>query len=164
VIHSLRGRLAVSIVAAAVCVACGDASSDETVPVAQAAAAPEASAEPPAADDRALEQPVASPVEQGGEAQPAEGDLLDAPSATPTPVVTYGVAECDKYVKKYLTCIETRVPADQRQGWLATFETNRAKWKGLAAMREGKLALGLACKSALEMSKQALAVDFGCEF
>ena len=105
----------------------------------------------------------------GGSGEPSpggsgEGELLVAPEATPQPVVTYGVPECDNYVKKYLTCIETHVPADQRHGWLATFEANRARWKSLWSMREGKLALGLACKSALEMSRQALVVDFGCEF
>ena len=126
-------------------------------------------AEAPAAAGGAGDSGAAHPA--GGEegaasvAPAAEtGDLLDAPAATPEAITTYGVPQCDNYVKKYLQCIETRVPADQRQGWIATFEANQAKWKGLASMREGKLALGLACKSALEMSRQALAVDFGCEF
>jgi hypothetical protein len=84
--------------------------------------------------------------------------------STPSEVKPYGIAECDTYVAKYLACIEGRVPEDQRAGWLASLEANRVRWKGLAAMQQGSLALRLACKAASQVSKEALAVDYGCEF
>ena len=81
-----------------------------------------------------------------------------------TKITPFGVPECDTYVKKYLACVEGRVPAQQRGALLEAFEANRTKWRALAAMREGAVALALACRTAALKSKEALSVDYGCEF
>ena len=102
-------------------------------------------------------------------AQPLEDAATEAAeSVAPAPeapkITPFGVPECDSYVKKYLACVEGRVPAEQRAGLIAAFEANRTKWRALAAMREGAIALALACRTATLKSKEALSVDYGCEF
>jgi hypothetical protein len=101
------------------------------------------------------------PSSEEGAAEPAESALAapEAPKITP-----FGVPECDNYVKQYLTCVEGRVPPEQKGALLEAFEANRTKWRALAAMREGAVALTIACRTAAQKSKEALSVDYGCEF
>jgi len=115
----------------------------------------------PASAATPLPAPELTPT--AAETPGAEAASPDAES-TPFEVKSYGVPECDAYVKQYLACIEGRVPEEQRAGWLASLEANRVRWNGLAAMQQGSLALKLACKAASQVSKEALAVDYGCEF
>lgn len=96
---------------------------------------------------------------------------VDAPAATTSvpadgiPVVTgFGVPECDAYVAKYMACVDGKVSGEAKEQLMATFEANRTKWRAMSTMREAAVALGIACKAALQKSKEELAVDYGCEF
>ena len=107
----------------------------------------EPAAAPPAAD------PVASPT------------TADAAAPEAIPVVTkFGVAECDTYVDKYLSCIEGKVTAEEREKLMAGFEANRTKWRAMSTMKESAVALGIACRAATQKAKEELSVEYGCPF
>lgn len=76
----------------------------------------------------------------------------------------FGVPECDTFVTKYLACVEIRVPLDQQPRLMADLQENRAKWRQLATMPQGGVALSLACRTMAQRVKADLTVDFGCEF
>ncbi len=101
------------------------------------------------------------PSAEEGAPEPAESTVAasEAPKITP-----FGVPECDTYVRQYLACVEGRVPPEQKAALLEAFEANRTKWRALAAMREGAVALTIACRTAAQKSKEGLSVDYGCEF
>ena len=103
-----------------------------------------------------------------------EGERLPSPSlpapaegvvsgSTPA-VAEFGVPECDKYVRKYLACVEGHVSGAEKEKLIAAFEANLTKWRALAMMREGKIAMALSCRTATAASRDALVVDYGCEF
>jgi hypothetical protein len=120
--------------------------------------------EPPPPAPAVSAPPQAAAADAGESAPP--GEEASAPTTAPEiPVITpYGVPECDNYVKKFTACLEAKVSPEQWGPLLAGFEASRAKWRALATMREGALALGLACKAAAQKSKEELAVDYGCDF
>ena len=108
-----------------------------------------------------------APVPSPSGASVVESDApaaADASAASPSSVTPFGVAECDNYVSKYLACVDGKVPAEEKEELMAAFEANRTKWRALATLREGAIALGLACRAAAQKSKEQLAVDYGCEF
>ena len=94
-----------------------------------------------------------------GEPSPGAGPAFSNPG-----IPDFGVPECDKYVRKYLGCVEGRVTGLEKERLTAAFEANLAKWRALAAMREGKIAMALACRTATAASRESLNVDYGCEF
>lgn len=102
------------------------------------------------------------------QATAASGEETGAPAASSAPappgITSFGVPDCDEYVKKYLECVEGKVSPEQREQLMAAFEVNRTKWRALATMREGAVALGLACRAARQKSKEDLTVEYGCEF
>lgn len=79
-------------------------------------------------------------------------------------ITRFGVPDCDDYVKKYLDCVEGKVSGEQKEQLMEAFEANRTKWRALATMREGAIALGLACRAAAQKSREQLTVDYGCDF
>ncbi len=112
---------------------------------------------PPVEAPKAVESPVAT-----GESTQASS------SPTPTsgvPVITsFGVAECDNYVKKYMECVDGKVSGEARDKLLETFTANQTKWRAMSTMREAGIALGIACKASLIKAKEELSVEYGCEF
>ena len=122
----------------------------------------------PARIDPAQRPQTPRPAPTSGDAASSEAAAGDeaAADAEPTPfeIQTFNVAECDSYIKKYLACIEGHIPSEQRRGWMESLAANQTRWRTLAAMKEGRVALSLACKAAASASKEALAVDYGCEF
>ena len=109
--------------------------------------------------------PAASPSTDETAARPeAGGRPQGVPDATPASIPEFGVPECDKYVKKYLACVEGHVTDTQKEELTAAFEANLLKWRALSVMKEGKLALSLACKAAAAAAKENLTVEYGCEF
>lgn len=105
------------------------------------------------------EPAAAGPADTGAAAAAA------TPSGPAIPVVTkFGVPECDDYVDKYMACVEGKVSAEKKQGLLEAFEMNRTKWRAMATMKEGALALGIACKAATQKAKEEMSVEYGCEF
>lgn len=102
-------------------------------------------------NDAATPAPVSSP---GPSSEVAESG----------PVTAFGVAECDNYVAKYTACVEANVTGEEKDRLLAAFEANRTKWRALATMREGAVALGLACRAAAQKAKEDFSVEYGCAF
>jgi hypothetical protein len=101
----------------------------------------------------------------GGNAdtQPASA----APPASTAPASTtastdFGVAECDDYFKKYLTCIDKLAPAAQDQARQAV-EQSRTAWKQAASTVEGKAALASTCKAASDAAATAMRAQ-GCSW
>ena len=81
--------------------------------------------------------------------------------ATTTGAAEFGVPECDSYVKKYLACVDSKVPESARAMVRQSFDTTRAQWKQAASTPQGKSGLASACLQADAAAKQAMAV-YGC--
>jgi len=81
-------------------------------------------------------------------------------SAAPSDKV--GVPECDTYIEKLTTCINSKVPDAQKAMIKTSFDTAVKQWKDLAATPAGKSGLATACKMAMDQSKQMVS-QFGCD-
>lgn len=75
----------------------------------------------------------------------------------------FGVAECDQYVKKYLACVDSKVPEAARAMVRQSLDQTKASWKQAAATPQGKAGLASACTQADANSKQAMQA-YGCEW
>ena len=88
------------------------------------------------------------------------GGSQSAPPATQPPATTapaansaaanvaagdFGVPECDEYMRKYLTCIETKVPEAGRAMMKQSLDQQKAAWKQAASTPEGRNALATGC-------------------
>lgn len=74
-----------------------------------------------------------------------------------------GVPECDAYLKKYMDCIASKVPAVARTQYRNAFDQTLQSWRQAASTPEGKAGLALGCKQAQAASEQAMKV-YGCTF
>lgn len=74
-----------------------------------------------------------------------------------------GVPECDDYISKYQNCLKGKIPEAAQSALKGAFDTTVAEWKKVAATPEGKNGLAMACKGALDASKQAMGA-YGCEW
>ena len=106
----------------------------------------------------------------GGEkAKPAASAPPAATTAAPAaPAATaaaadaeFGVPECDDYFKKYLACIDSKVPDSARATIRQSLDQTKAAWKQAAATPEAKAALDQGCKQSTETAKTAMAA-YGC--
>ena len=75
----------------------------------------------------------------------------------------FGVPECDQYVKKYLACVDSKVPEAARTMVRQSLDQTKAGWKQAAATPQGKAGLASACTQADANSKQAMQA-YGCEW
>jgi hypothetical protein len=91
--------------------------------------------------------PADSPAESSAAASVAKGD--------------FGVPECDEYMKKYIACIESRVPEAGRAVLKQSLEQQKAAWKQAAATPEGRRGLAMGCTAAAEHAKTAVQA-YGC--
>jgi hypothetical protein len=73
----------------------------------------------------------------------------------------FGVPECDEYMKKYLACIESKVPEAGRAMLKTSLDQQKAAWKQAASTPEGKAGLAMGCKAATDAAKAAVAA-YGC--
>lgn len=97
------------------------------------------------------------------------GDAAKAPAAKPTGAAVapaaaaaeFGVPECDEYFKKYLACIDTKVPEAARAQVRQSLDQTKATWKQAAATPEGKSALAMGCTQATATAKTAMSA-YGC--
>ena len=113
------------------------------------------------------------PAAQPAAAQPAAPTrpptVTPAPAATPMvaadapiPVVqNIGVPECDDYLRKYETCISSKVPDAARAAFHHGLEQTRNAWRTAAASPSGKSALVTACVQAQAATKTAM-TQYGC--
>ena len=111
--------------------------------------------------------PGGSPAASSEGAEPgqdagASGEDSSIPK--PPPLTPLGVAECDKFVDQYVACVDLHVPADQKDRLMGELHVQRARWRELQKMQDGKLAASLSCRGVAQRLKGDLAVDFGCEF
>jgi hypothetical protein len=100
----------------------------------------------------------------GGEsAKPAASAA--PPAATTASATTgateFGVPECDDYFKKYLACIDSKVPEAARAQVRQGLDQTKAAWTQAASTPSGKAALATGCKQATETAKTAMTA-YGC--
>lgn len=93
---------------------------------------------------------------KGTDASPAAGTSTGA-------AAEIGVPECDAYMKKYMGCVEDKVPKETRDQLKQSFDAQKAAWKQAAATDEGKKALADACKQADAAAKASMSA-FGCSW
>jgi hypothetical protein len=86
-----------------------------------------------------------------------------AKAATPAAsgAAEFGVPECDDYLKKYLACIDSKVPESGRAMARQAVEQTKASWKQAASTPQGKDGLAMGCKAATDAAKQSMAA-YGC--
>lgn len=111
---------------------------------------------------------VACGESQPAKTAPAATPAAQAPAAPPAaaaaaPAAEFGVPECDEYLTKYLTCIDSKVPEAARASVRQGLDQTKAGWKQIAATPEGKAGLANACKQATEAAKTAMTA-YGCTF
>jgi len=73
----------------------------------------------------------------------------------------FGVPACDQYMRKYLACVDSKVPEAGRAAMKQSFEYARAAWKQAASTPEGRQHLVAACTQAEATAKQSMA-PYGC--
>jgi hypothetical protein len=76
---------------------------------------------------------------------------------------TFGVAECDNFIKSYTACLEEKVPEEARTAMMESLEKSKEAWTQAAATEEGKAGLAAACTEAETAAKEAVK-SFGCEW
>lgn len=89
-----------------------------------------------------------------------------APAAPKMTTASFGVPECDDYVRKYLACIDTKVPEAQRAQIRQALAQTEAAWQDWLKQVQNdaeKAALAQGCKSATEAARQAMS-GYGCTF
>jgi hypothetical protein len=106
----------------------------------------------------------------GGEAPKPESAPGTQPASPPTTAAAaaaaptgFGVQECDDYIRAYLDCVETKVPAAMKDQVRAALEQTRSQWQQAAATPQGKEGMKLACTQARDAAKTAMSA-YGCTF
>lgn len=97
------------------------------------------------------------------------GSKPEAPAAAPAKAAEstavaagdFGVPECDEYFRKYMACIDGKVPEAARAMVKQSLDQTREQWKRAAATPQGKAALATGCTQATAAAKQAMAA-YGC--
>jgi hypothetical protein len=75
----------------------------------------------------------------------------------------FGVPECDSYMRKYMACLDSKVPEAARPMLRQALEQSKAAWKQAASSPTGKAGLAAACAQAEATAKQSMAA-YGCEW
>ena len=100
----------------------------------------------------------------GGAPEKAPATTSSTPAAAPADgAAEFGVPECDDYLKKYLACIDTKMPEAGRAMARQTLDQTKASWKQAASTPQGKSGLTMGCKAATDSAKTSMAA-YGCSF
>ena len=75
----------------------------------------------------------------------------------------FGVAACDQYMRKYMACIEGKVPQGARAMMRSQLEQTKMAWQQAASTPQGKAGLAAACTQAEASAKQAMGA-YGCKW
>jgi hypothetical protein len=96
-------------------------------------------------------------------AKPANPPATTAASSGAATVAAgdFGVPECDNYMKKYVACIDSKVPEAGRAMMRQALDQQKAAWKQAASTPEGRSALATGCKAAEDQAKVAVQA-YGC--
>ena len=73
----------------------------------------------------------------------------------------FGVPACDQYMRKYMACVDSKVPEAGRAMMRQSLEQTKAAWKQAAATQQGRDGLAMACAQAETGAKQAMGA-YGC--
>jgi hypothetical protein len=92
-----------------------------------------------------------------GAKAPAEGTSLAVAEGD------FGVPECDSYMRKYMACLDSKVPEAARPMLKQALDQTKAAWKQAASTPAGKAGLAAACTQAEATAKQSMAA-YGCEW
>ena len=96
-----------------------------------------------------------------GDTKPAEGDDKAA-EGEGGDVAKIGVAECDEYVEKMMSCLDNdKFPAAAKEQTKKAFDQVVEQWKGMP--EAAKANLGQACKAAMDAAKKSYEA-MGCTF
>lgn len=119
---------------------------------------------PPPAPGPTTQSPA--PVSEGAEPASSDAEEGAAPAGEiePPPLMPFGVAECDKFVEKYVACVDVRVPDDLKEKKMDELHEHRARWRELGKMEQGRVAMSLSCRGVSQRLKNDLIVEYGCEF
>lgn len=105
--------------------------------------------------------PAASPVASAAASVPG-------PAASTPPVPTLGktpgeigVAECDDYLRKWDSCLATKITGEAREQVKVALDATREAWKRATATPEAKAGLATACREAAELASMQVAA-YGC--
>ena len=98
-------------------------------------------------------------------AAPAGAPAAGAAGGTSLAVAAgdFGVPECDAFMKKYLACIDAKVPDVARLPLKQAFDQQKAAWKQAASTPQGKAGLVTACTQAEATAKQSMTA-YGCQW
>ena len=73
----------------------------------------------------------------------------------------FGVPACDQYMRKYVACVDSKVPESSRAMMRQSLDQTKAQWKQAASTPQGRDGLKMACEQAEAAAKQAMAM-YGC--
>jgi hypothetical protein len=108
----------------------------------------------------------AAPPAAQAPAAAATAAVPAAPASTTSLAVAegdFGVPECDQFMKKYLECIDGKVPEMARVPLKQALDQQKAAWKQAASTPQGKAALATGCLKAEATAKQSTAA-YGCQW
>jgi hypothetical protein len=105
--------------------------------------------------------PAPPPPQQKPAAPPKTA--AQPPAAAAVADGEFGVKECDDYFRKYLACIDSKVPEAARAMVRQSLDQSKAQWKQAAATPQGKASLATSCKTATDMARQSMAA-YGCQW
>jgi hypothetical protein len=74
-----------------------------------------------------------------------------------------GIPSCDDFLKKYETCLATKVPADQQAQFKQSLTQWRQEWSQMAKDPNNKMILTGVCNQMQEQTKTSF-TPLGCEF
>ena len=94
---------------------------------------------------------------------PPPATVAAHPAAAPPAVAAgdFGVPACDQYMKKYMACVDSKVPEAGRAMMRQSLEQTKAAWKQAASTPQGRDGLSMACAQAETAAKQAMSA-YGC--
>ena len=105
----------------------------------------------------------------GGDKPAAQPPATLAPATTMAAPATlpmesmgdFGVAECDNYMKKYMACLDSKVPQAQRDMMRLQLEQTKVAWRRAASTLQGKASLASACSQIDAQTGPAMKA-YGC--
>jgi hypothetical protein len=108
------------------------------------------------------EQAPPPPATTATTAPATRAEAAAAPAAgTMVAAGDFGVPACDSYMKKYMACIDSKVPEQARAMMRQSLDQTKAQWKQAASTPQGRDGLTMACTQAEAAAKQATAA-YGC--
>ena len=102
------------------------------------------------------------PAEQAPPATMAPATTMAAPATMPMIAAgDFGVAECDNYMKKYMACVDSKVPESARAMMRQNLDQTKVAWRQAASTVQGRASLASACTQMDAQSGPAMKA-YGC--